>query len=241
MDELEFRRRVMADPNDLDAELKAAMQSPSHQAFTDEMQALDKEIAKALNDVEVPDGLVDRVLFHQTGHEKTQRTHVRYHVALAASVAFAFGIMLGQFNWTAALPDANANTLEQIALQHVNNESEFVAAIDENVTLAQVNAKLAPFGKQLNDLNVDGRVTYVNHCGFGETAAMHLVMKTSKGHEVTVFLVPQASPDMSSFEDDRHKGVVMPMENASLIVVGEKAQPLSPIVDNIRANLSQSI
>ncbi len=238
MDELEFRRRLMADPNDLDAEILAESRSASNQAFADEMQALDRDISKALNDIDVPDGLVDRVLFHQSGHEETHQKHARYHVALAASVAFAFGIMLGQFNWSHAIPAAHASSLEQIALSHVVNEAPFVATIDENVTLTQVNAKLAPFGQQMNELM--GHITYVNHCGFGDTAAMHMVMQTPNG-EVTIFLVPTQSSDMSSFEDELNKGVLLPLENSSLIVVGDKSHTLSPIVDTIRANLSQMI
>ncbi|WP_413110673.1 DUF3379 family protein [Thaumasiovibrio sp. DFM-14] len=238
MDELEFRRRLLADPGNIDDELAVAMQAPNNKVLAEELQALDKQLNKALHDIQVPDGLVDRILFHQSGHAEKKSPKQRQHFALAASVAFAFGLMLGQFNWGSAISPVQATSLEQVALTHMLEEQSFISNIDENVTLTQVNAKLAPFDSQFSA--IDDHISYVNHCGFGDTAAMHMIMQTEYG-EVTVFLVPQPSQNVSRFEDEQHKGMLVPLENNSLIVIGDKKLSISPIVTKIKNNLLQQI
>ncbi len=65
MDDLEFRRRILADPNDNSAEMiEAKNSSLVNRKLSDELQQLDTKLEKALK-VDVPDDLVDRILFHQ--------------------------------------------------------------------------------------------------------------------------------------------------------------------------------
>ncbi len=123
-------------------------------------------------------------------------------------------------------------------MDHVYTEAPFVDSIDESVSLRQVNAKLTPFGSELTDL--PGHVYYVNHCGFGDKNALHMVMATENG-KVTVFVVPEHSPKMSSFSDNSLEGVVMPIQNASLIVVGEKGQNVAPIAKSLESDLNWEI
>ncbi len=66
MDDLEFRRRLLADPQDQDPELlDAKRSSTANQSLASELEQLDAMIDQALR-VDVPDDLVDKVLFKQT-------------------------------------------------------------------------------------------------------------------------------------------------------------------------------
>nr|WP_086941075.1 DUF3379 family protein [Thaumasiovibrio occultus] len=233
MDELDIRRRLLADPSDRDGELAQALDNDKLRAFADELQAFDKDLEKAMNDIPVPDDLVDKILFHQTTQVHQSRWQDRAPMALAASIALAVGIFIGKADWSLA---PTPPTLADIAIQHVLDESHFVTGIDEQVTLSQVNAKLAPFHQQFTHL--DGRITYVNHCGFGDAAALHMVMQTPAG-EVTVFVVPTSSTEMETFHDHGHDGVIMPVDDTSLIVVGEG--DLMPIADDLRSSIDQVI
>ncbi|OAN18575.1 hypothetical protein A3K86_06725 [Photobacterium jeanii] len=247
MDDLEFRRRILADPNDNSEEMiEAKNASLVNRKLSDELQLLDAKIDKALK-VDVPDDLADRILFHQSGQTPAKPKTTKVHLAIAASVAFAFGIFTGQFNSifdntsstskTAQIAAAEAN-LGQMALDHFYAEAPFVNTIDEGVELSQVNAKLKPFGSELTEL--PGHVYYVNHCSFGNQNALHMVMDTPQG-KVTVFVVPMKSQIETDFKDSKMEGVLMPLRDASLIVVGEKGSDMKPVANTIKSELRWQI
>jgi len=71
MDELEFRRRTIAQPNDIDKELMEFAQSnPERQSFITEMKEFDKHLQDAL-DIPVPDNLADRIILNTSLKEKS--------------------------------------------------------------------------------------------------------------------------------------------------------------------------
>ena len=237
MDDLEFRRRILADPNDTSPEIVAAKNaSIANQKLSDELLQLNAKIDNVLK-VDVPDDLADRILFHQSGQPERRQFPPRFHLALAASIAFVFGLFAGQFTTLLSTGDYGGE-IAQIALDHVYNEAAFIDNIDESVSLQQVNAKLTPFGSALTEL--PGHIYYVNHCGFGGNNALHMVMATDSG-KVTVFVVPEKSQEMSSFSDNNLNGVVMPVQNASLIVIGNKGQDVAPIATSLGSGLNWEI
>ncbi|PSU28517.1 DUF3379 domain-containing protein [Photobacterium lutimaris] len=237
MDDLEFRRRLLADPFDNSPDLAEARNvSIANRKLSDELQQLDNKLELAMK-VDVPDDLADRILFHQSGQPRSKSIKPRTLVALAASVAFAFGLFIGQYNQGLSTSNPQLE-IAQIAMEHVRAEAPFIDGIDESVTLSQVNAKLTPFGSNFNA--IPGHVYYVNHCGFGDQNALHMVMDTAQG-KVTVFIVPEQSPDMTQFDDQSMQGVIMPVRNASLIVVGGKGQDISPVANSLRNELNWEI
>ena len=70
MDELEFRRRTIAQPNDIDKELmEFADNNPERQSFINDMKDFDKFIQDSL-DIPVPENLADRILLNTSLKEK---------------------------------------------------------------------------------------------------------------------------------------------------------------------------
>ncbi|GAL05587.1 hypothetical protein JCM19237_677 [Photobacterium aphoticum] len=148
------------------------------------------------------------------------------------------GLFLGHFNATNHSLDA-PSALGQLALEHIYHEAGFVDHIDEAVSLHQVNAKMSPFGSQFEQL--PGHVYYINHCGFGEQNALHMVLGTAQG-KVTIFVVPNPqSSGPTTFSDDNMQGVVMPAHKADLIVVGDKGQDVTPVAERLKADLNWEI
>lgn len=239
MDELEFRRRILADPQDKDPELLAAKSaSPANQKLASELDQLDALLDQTLR-VDVPDDLVDKVLFKQSSDATREARKPRFHLAIAASVAFAFGIMLGQFNWQALPVLPGQASLGQIALEHYYHEESFIDGVYEGASLTQVNAKLAPLGKAFNG-QLPGEVSYINHCSFADNHAVHMVIKDSKGQSFTVFVVPQQSPAMERHSDGNMEAVSMPAaNNSSVIVVGKEGSDIMPVAKQLKTHLNQ--
>ena len=68
MDDLQFRRRIYADPNTRDEDMLAAIKSdPTKQSFTQELEDLDHKIFQALN-VDVPSDLSDKLIFQMVNY-----------------------------------------------------------------------------------------------------------------------------------------------------------------------------
>ncbi|MFY2508095.1 DUF3379 domain-containing protein [Vibrio pectenicida] len=234
MDELEFRRRIMSDPKERDRDIVEAIKADSaNSKFADDVLDLDTHIAKAMA-VDVPEDLVDRILFSQTSHSESniiRPTFAKRAMATAASIAFVFGLLIGQVNWgNIVVPVAHAS-ISDIAIKHVVDEKPFVARLDENVPSSQINAKMMPFDHQLG-ANFPYHVYYLNHCGFGDTNALHMVFQGEKG-KITLFLTSIPSKQAVDFEQQGMTGVVEPLGNTSLILVGEEGENIANIAESI--------
>ncbi|KLN63030.1 MULTISPECIES: DUF3379 domain-containing protein [Vibrio] len=234
MDELEFRRRIMSDPKQRDGEVNAALKENEQNAqFADEVLELDKQIAKAMT-VDVPEDLADRILFNQTSVSRdnvVRPNFARKAMAMAASVAFVAGLLVGQLNWGNLVVSPAQASLASTAMKHVVNEKPFVDRLDEQVKSSQINAKMMPFDHQLSD-SFPYHVYYLNHCGFGKTNALHMVFQGEKG-KVTLFLTGIPSNQAVDFNEDGMTGIVEPMGDTSLIIVGEQGENVAKIAESV--------
>ncbi|MFA0158325.1 DUF3379 domain-containing protein [Vibrio sp. 10N.261.46.A3] len=234
MDDLEFRRRVLSEPKQRTQDIvDAAANSETNSNFLDDVLALDKQIHSAMN-VDVPDDLADRILFNQTSSEESKvvrPTFARRAMAMAASVAFVAGLLVGQVNWGNAFVSPAQASLVDTAMKHVVDEKSFVSNIDEQVTSQQINAKMNPFAFQFDDA-FPYHVYYLNHCGFGKSNAVHMVFQGAKG-KVTLFLTGIPTDKPIDFDEKGMSGSVTPVDGSSLILVGENGEDVSKIAEKL--------
>lgn len=128
------------------------------------------------------------------------------------------------------VPPAQAN-IADTAIKHVLDEKPFVDKLDEQVQSSQINAKMIPFAYQLSE-RFPYHVYYLNHCGFGKSNALHMVFQGEVG-KVTLFLAGVASAKAEDFVQDEMSGVIEPIGNTSMILVGDKGENVSKIADQI--------
>lgn len=233
MDDLEFRRRILSDPKQKDEEiLQALAENDANSKFVDDVLDLDLKIKQAMN-VDVPEDLADKILFSQTSNalddDKVVRPNfARKAMALAASVAFTAGLLVGQINWGNVIVSPAQASLANTAMKHVVAEKEFVNQLDENVSNRQVNAKMMPFHYQIKG-DFPYHVYYLNHCGFGESNnALHMVFQGKEG-KVTMFVTDVKSDQKVDFDKDGMSGVVKPVGKASMILVGNSGEDVEAI------------
>lgn len=237
MDELEFRRRLLADPHDRDPEMLAAKQdSRINQKLASELEHLDALIDQTLR-VNVPDELVDKILFKQTSTVCRENRKPTWHFAAAAT--FVLGILVGQANWENLTLSPPSENLAQIALKHYYNEADFTHTSNEDASLRQVNVKLSTLGAAFNH-DLPGKVTYINYCGFDKQRAVHLVLKSNEGENFNVFIVPQTSSQMEMHSDGDMRALSLPSaNNTSVIVVGGENSTLLPFAEQLNKYLNQ--
>ncbi|WP_028768342.1 DUF3379 domain-containing protein [Shewanella fidelis] len=230
MDDLKFRRQAYSDPHNQDPEfLKAAMGSPEHDAFLNDLRKLDNKIEQALK-VDVPDDLAAKLLLkQQLQQHHSQRRKTGFAFALVASVAFLAGM-------TFTLLRMAPVDLSQHALAHVYHEDKALH-IDEDVQFEQVNFQLASLtgNPSMRFTQQPGKVFYSTYCDFQGVQSLHLVMQGEQG-KVTLFIVPLEDRLVleEAFADNKYKGMGFATDNAYMLLVGEQKQDLNFVKNEIK-------
>jgi len=97
MDDLEFRKRAYADPNDQTPEfLAAANATPERLRLLEQLQALDARVLAAANSVAIPEGLAAKLkaVDSNVASITPRHTGAKRYFAIAASLVVAFGLAL---------------------------------------------------------------------------------------------------------------------------------------------------
>ncbi len=236
MDELEFRRRLFAQPTDKDDELlEFAKQSPERMALLKELRAFDKELHQAI-DIDVPENLADKIILKQTMSENPDkikalsatRKRKSWYLAAAASVAIVFGV----FTYQLVVPPLS---IGEHALAHVYHEMGSLEST-QRFDIAEVNNRLAQLGGQFKTL--PGEVKYARFCNFKGQKGLHLVFESDFG-PMTVFVVPSENKYLGDnyFSDEHFAGRVSHFPQGDTILVASTKAPL----DEYQSRINESI
>jgi hypothetical protein len=231
MDELEFRRTLYADPNCKDEQILAAIaDDPKKQAFCEELKQLDKNMHQA-SQVKVPGDLVHKLLLRQTMQShRASKVRNRIHLAMAASVAFVVGVSFTMWQ------QHNLLNIADQAIAHVYQEGSYALEANNNVSLQQVNAKLAQFGGEFTEEL--GEVYYANFCDFENVRSLHMVMQGENG-KVSVFVIPHDdSHDAKGSATARgYQSQAMDVKRASIVVVGEEGVDIQGMKEQLKRKI----
>ena len=237
MDDILFRHTAIATPNEKSNEfIHSIKESKQNRALVNDAMAFDAEL-EALLKVPVPENLVDKILLEQSFEVESQKkSSGRWHIAIAASIAFVLGLSLPLLNTLSQSP----LDIGTVAMKHVQQEYYFTAKVNERATLSMINAKLASYGATAQEGL--GEVSFVNYCSFEGTTALHMVMKGEKG-PVTVFVVPGDAgfAETAKFNDQHLQGMTEKMGNADVVIVGEKGEPLKKVQLMLQENITWNI
>jgi len=231
MDDLEFRRTLYADPNCTDEQILAAIaEDPKKQAFCKELKQLDKNMQKA-SQIKVPDDLVHKLMLRQTMQShRTSKVRNRIQLAMAASLAFVVGVSFTMWQ------QQNLLNIADQAIAHVYQEGSHALDAQDNVSLQQVNAKLAQFGGEFTEEL--GQVYYASICDFENVRSLHMVMQGENG-KVSVFVIPHDDThNAQSFASGRgYQSQAMDVNRASIVVVGEEGADIRGIKEQLKRKI----
>lgn len=227
MDDLEFRRRALADPHDTSEDFLERMESSDKDdAWVKELKAMDARLESALN-IPAPEGLKERILLKQTMTEH-RRSRSRWQVGL--SMAAGVLVLIGAIVFLQPL--IAGKTAQDQILAHIY--SEIYHLNDQRTTPFQsVNAMMRHFGGRIEGDGL-GKINFAEICDFRTKKAIHLVLEGKMG-PVTIMIVPSLDIDSERPIDDiRFKGYMVPTTKGSLSVVGEEGEDIMPIVNDLR-------
>lgn len=252
MEESEFRERVYANPGAPDQELlDAARDNPSYQKILDHTRQMEHEIASLLTGVVVPSGLkeslleipglnaeinepqaagVDTVAPAGDRSAANAASFFQYY-ALAASLLLAIGVV---FTLTF---ESGQNAFEVVLgeemINHLYHESNEIAAINagDDMVMVQWNdvseVMLSAGVRLASTLEQNNPVYYANPCiVLPAYSSAHLMLRGKEG--AVSIIVINNSPVESEYriQDDRFRGMIVPMDEGNLVLIGEDGENL---------------
>ncbi|MDP2633929.1 MAG: DUF3379 family protein [Pseudoalteromonas sp.] len=253
MDDLEFRRRVIAQPHNEEQDIADyAKQDPEHQQFIEQMQELDDSLTQAL-DIPVPKGLADRILAntpefndeYNTPSNESQVNEAAEDNVINAQSRFKLGgtplamaasllVAIGAFFFTSSEHNVAYGAGEH-ALTHIYHEINSLEKTNE-ISLQTVNEKFAELGGKLDEL--PGKVTYLMFCDFKGQRGLHLVFESDYG-PMTVFIVPSKAQSFgigdNDFSDQRFAGHIDRGPDADTILVASLGAPVDQYTSRINS------
>ncbi len=219
MDDLEFRRRALIEPNCQDKGfIQKKNESTDNQKWVEAQQALEHQLTQAVLHVPIPERLSERIILQRTlttDYRKQRQRPLWY--ALAASILLAMSVLF------MALQPKSDVALNQLALAHVYEELIHLHE-QQHKTTEHLNAMLKNYGGKVTD-NI-GVVNYLGACKIGNKLGIHMVLPATKS-VVTVMMLPQIdTTEAHSFSDQRFQGRIMPTDKGSIVIVGEHGENL---------------
>ena len=193
------------------------------------LQALDLKIAKALQ-IDVPElrmpELPDIDDTNVTSLQLHRRSMKPLWFAIAATVVLATSISLR----TSSLFQSYESLAEEV-LAHLDHEPGSLRITDVAVTeqrLARVvPASLASFERGTS------LITYAQTCVINGNEVPHLVIQGQYG-PVTILLMPEERVSESTpLDGETVKGVILPVGNGSIAIIGDREEQLEPIQKNV--------
>ncbi|MCP3851592.1 MAG: DUF3379 domain-containing protein [Gammaproteobacteria bacterium] len=237
MDDLEFRKSAIIDPDNQDPEfLKKAHQNQSNRQFIEKQKAFGQQIKSAF-EVETPDNLSERIILNQQLSEHKQLNNQKRQTlwrnwlggSLAASIMLAFSLSL-------ILPNVqNDSVLAQNIITHVHTDTHALN-VRMNIPKTQIDTMLASYGGKLN--GPIGQVIFLGHCIIGGKTGVHMVLDTVHG-VVTVMLLPtQTVSETLDLNDSQLSGILYSSQKGSIAITAQNKEAIEQTRQNIDQNLN---
>lgn len=165
----------------------------------------------------------------------SKRSHY-FQLAIAASVALFIGLGV-KFTNPVDVPVYQSGS--EIALAHVYHELDYLESVNHDVSLADVNAKLATFGGEM--LQSVGRIKFANFCYFEKQKSLHLVLHTEQG-DINLFVTPQDLQNKidSEFGDENFEGRSWKTQKADITIIGDKGKMNKDLEKTIKNSMQFS-
>ncbi len=224
----EYRQALGEDPH-FDGGAGHLTECRDCQAYRQSMLALEAKIAKAL-ELPVPELVMPELPEVEAGNvvalDSRRRISPPAWLALAASIALVAIIGVQMFG-----SGPSFDSLGDEIVAHLDHEPKALRVTDDAVSGKRL-AKVVP----ANIANLDhssGLITYAQTCVINGHKVPHLVIQGENG-PVTVLLLPEERIlNAEALEGESINGVLIPVGNGSIAIIGEKNENIEAIRENV--------
>lgn len=229
-----IREAIAADPWQ-DARDGSLSTCDACDAFRAEMQAFDRQIEAALAvpvpTVQLPD--LGTAADNVVGLNRP-RLRMPAWLAIAATVVVAAVLGVRMFSASIEYP-----TLADEIIAHIEHEPYALRVSDKPVSATRL-ARVVPADVAILDHGA-GLITYAQSCIINGNRVPHLVLQGQRG-PVTILLMPEERVDEpESIDGSTINGVILPVGNGSIAIIGVKEEDLERIENNVRNSVTWTI
>lgn len=237
----DYKELLAADPTaSVEGGAEHVADCASCAAFTAEMQAFNDKIAAALT-ISVPDLKIpdlpeledDNVVDLPFGGKKKFSAPTWIGIAATVVLAAFVGVRMINTNQLESLPLADQ------VLAHLDHEPYALkvtnVAVSDERFAEVVNPSIGTMDRSV------GLVSYAQSCVINGKTVPHLVIQGEKG-PITLLLMPEEMVDGATTLDGKGvNGVILPVGNGSIAIIGERDEPLTELEQNIINSVEWSI
>ena len=198
------------------------------------LKALDLKIARALQ-IDVPPLVMPDLPDIERDKVATlrPRKHSRAPVWFAAAAAVVLGLSIA-LRMSPMFRDYES--LGEEVLAHLDHEPAALRVTDVPVSDRKLQRAL-PASVAVFDRD-EALITYANPCVINGHSVPHLVIQGQYG-PVTILLMPEeAVTETTPLEGESVHGIILPVGNGSIAIVGPREEPLGPIEENVRESIT---
>lgn len=229
MDELEFRKRALANPYDNDPDfIQAARNSPGCKAVLDEVRQLEDQLGSTLRNINIPQDLAGRLKQHSI-QTPAARGATRSHYLMAASVVLAVALTLSFM--LPSRPSAADMALHDDLVQHLYHEQPSYRGNDAQVSWEQVHAVVGAAGGRVHNGHAalqQAKMKFANDCDISDrvSRSAHVVIEGSRGPVSIIYLHSSPVSTVVRIKDSQFDGRIIPLAHGNLVVAGDKGEAL---------------
>ena len=226
---LEFRRHCFAEPGNQDSEfLRHKSECAACSDFAARISQVDQKVSEALR-VDVPENLASRIILRQSlqnGQVPSKHRPRRY--AIAASLLLTLGLAGGLYTLIPTTP------FHRAVMAHLDGEWDSLVQ-RQDVSDQKLMSVLDTVGAELK--GEIGKIRHASLCDFSEYGGAHLVLEGRKGPVVVLLLPQKHIAGAKVVSGDRAEGILVPTNNGSMAIVGDKDEALHGVERQVRAAL----
>src|SRR6056297_172425 len=243
----DFRQRLDGDPGaDFPGRSAHAAECPDCARYAAEAAVFERRLAAALA-VAVPDFAID---LPEDGHdgdgggrsdrvvsldERRRGRGARWRglpawAGVAAALALAVTLAL-QFG--SGPQEIDSSTLAAEVIAHMDHEPYSRVVTDEAVAGNELGRVLAPAVSRLDAGRV-GLVTYAKTCPINGRPVPHLVVQGADGPVTLILMADEKLDAPVPLEGDGFHGIMLPIGDGSIAVIGEQGQSVDDVTENVR-------
>ena len=224
----DYKQAIATDPSYDGGEVHVA-ECAACQAYRDDMQALERKIAKALA-LEVPELRMPELADIDTKNVVTLPARRRFTtptwLAVAATVVVAAFVGIRMYGNDVTYPSLSAEILAHLDHEPYALRVTDVPVSDKKLT-SVVPASIA------NMSHGAGLITYVQTCVINGKDVPHLVIQGKRG-PVTILLMPDEMVDgVVELHGESINGVILPVGSGSIAIIGEGDEDLQDIQKSV--------
>jgi hypothetical protein len=236
MEDFEFRKRGLANPNDSSEDFIAAAQASAERTqWLQDLQALDARVHAAALSIVVPAGLAARLKSQADPATTTAsvtplpvRSRYQRYYAMAASLVITLGVIMSSGLWTARPSAADIKFHDDI-IGHMYRETPRIDNATADLSMEEINQVIEAAGGHLREDEriKSAHIKFANDCNVVPSIkGAHIVLEGTKG-SVSVIMIHN-SPVSTEFDvnDPRFQGKIIPFGQGNLVILGEKEESL---------------